>query len=167
MRFFHDSQKIDDPDTDSIAGKPRSKSRRLLLKLMGLGAAMSSGKLFAQTRQLCPEDANWLIQQSLNLQDAVSLIIYRSLDLLHLQLIYINFEKSSANVLTRKTSGTAYLIVNFHPQSLAEGVFLETDASIISGKIPYAPNAYISGKSRSWRSPRMVSCSGPHHLCSP
>lgn len=147
MNFFPESTKVDVSDSIKIAGKPKSKSRRLLLKLMGLGTAMTSGKLFGQMR-ICPEDANWLIQQSLNFQDAVSLIIYRPLDFLHLQLIYVNFEKTSANVLTRKTSGTAYLIVNFHPQSLPEEAFLETDASVQSGKMPYAPKAYISGKSR-------------------
>jgi hypothetical protein len=136
--------------------QPKSKSRRLLLKLLGTGAALSSQKLLGQ-QQLCPEDAEWLIDKALNLQDSVSMIIYRPLDLLFLELTYINFEKRDGNFIARKGSGPAYLIANFQPQSIAEEAFLENggvkqpgekDISIKNGKLPFLPKAYISGKSR-------------------
>jgi hypothetical protein len=138
--------------------QPRSRSRRLLLKLMGVGAALTSKKLVAQQLEVCPGNADWLIRQSLNLQDTVAMLVYRPLDLLYLELIYVNFEKAAGkNFITKKTNGTAYLIVNFQPQSLAEEAFLENggekkpgeqDISVKNGSIPFAPKAYIAESSR-------------------
>ena len=156
MKSFTNSQLPDDPATISVIDKPKSKSRRLLLKLIGVGAAINSGKLFGQ-QTTCPENAEWLIQQSLNLQDSVTMLVYRPLDLLFLELVYVNFEKNTNNAITKKTSGPSYLVVNFQPQSIAEEAFLESpgeiakyesDNSIKNGNLPYAPKAYISGTSR-------------------
>ena len=156
MKSYSYSQVSDADENITSIDKPRSKSRRLLLKLLGVGTAMSSGKLFGQ-QAFCPEDADWLIQKALNLQDSIGLLIYRPLDLLFLELIYVNFEKTTGNAINRKTSGPAYLIVNFQPQSIAEEAFLENpgsvkpgeqDISVQNGKLPFAPKAYISGTSR-------------------
>ena len=128
---------------------PSSPTRRLLLKLLGLGAAVQGGNVLGQIRT-CPEDANWLITTAGNYGDAVSLLIYRPQDMLRLQLSFINFEVTSATppALRRRSSSAAYLVVNFQPQSLAEEAYPETDDAIKAGKITHGAQSYLSGESR-------------------
>ncbi len=131
------------------ASGPSSPSRRLLLKLLGLGAAMQGGNALGQIRT-CPEDANWLITTAGNYLDAINLVIYRPQDMLRLELTFINFELTSNAVpgLRRRSSGAAYLVVNFQPQSLAEEAYPETDDAIKAGKITHGAQSYLSGASR-------------------
>ena len=140
MKSFSDFQLMPGINEITETGKPKSKSRRLLLKLMGVGAALSPGKLFGQ-QLTCPEDADWLIQKSLNLQNSVALLVYRPLDLLFLELFFVNYEKTTTNTITKKTSGTSYLIVNFQPQSIAEEAFQENAGE----KKPGEPDIYAFG----------------------
>lgn len=136
-------------DNPALTNDPSfSKSRRIFLKMMGIGAAAFQGSAaFGQHLNTCPENADWLIEKGTQLQDAVSFKFFRAEDLLHLELSFSNFELKG-NQLQRKSGGSAYLVVTFPPQSLAEQAYLEAENPANNEKLTLPARTYLSEESR-------------------
>jgi hypothetical protein len=145
--------------------QPLSKSRRLLLKLMGLGAGITAGKT---VRAADKDLAQTLIHAANYFADTVSVSLYRPQDLLELQLVFTGFQKSSDSKSLTRTGSPNYLVVHLQPQSIAEQAFEEgggggeasfsnnndpklkgnEKASIGNESLSFPAKTYLSGKSR-------------------
>lgn len=102
--------------------QPHSKSRRLLLKLMSLGAGLQTGKSFASPDENLAER---LFEASKLFADKTDLVIYRPQDLLQLAISFTGYKKSPDNKSLIRTSSPNLLYVEFQPQSIAEQAFEE------------------------------------------
>lgn len=100
------------------AGQPQDKSRRLLLKMMGIGAGVGA------SRGLSAGSAHF-DAASLFFSDIVNVTLFRPEDLLQLELSFSGFQKSGDNRSIVATSGPRYLTVQFQPQSIAEQAYEE------------------------------------------
>ncbi len=98
--------------------QPKDKSRRLLLKMMGLGAGLGAGKGLAASGAT-------LDAASLFINDSVRVTLYRPEDLLQLDLNFVGFQKSADNRSLTATSNPRFLVVVFQPQSIAEQAYEE------------------------------------------
>ncbi len=140
MSFLHGSSQ----------NKGVDKKRRLLLKIIGAGSALSPFKLFGQ-QKTCPENPEWLIEKSLQIQDKVEIRLYRPQDLLHLGLVFTNFFVNG-NKLQSKGAGDTFLIVLFEPQSITEEAYLEFNGSPASDPFLSKKNDIESEKSQNYNS---------------
>jgi hypothetical protein len=102
---------------------PKSKSRRTLLKFLGLGSSLKLTSAIAGTNK---EWADSFFQNAAILNDTIELIIYRPQDLLELKMTLTGYRKSDDNKSLIKTSSPNLLLVEFHPQSIAEQAWEET-----------------------------------------
>jgi hypothetical protein len=100
-----------------------SPARRKLLKLLGLTAGVSTGKVFAADKQ--DSLADKLFDTARFFEDKVQLTIYRPQDLLELRMTFTVYRKSADNKSLTKTSSPNLLFVEFHPQSVAEQAWEE------------------------------------------
>lgn len=137
-------------DTTTTAGKfidnssqPKSKSRRLLLKIMGLGAGITSSKgLSAIDKEL----ADNLIKASGYAADNVNIILYRPDDLLELTLRFVGFQLSADKKNITRTQSPNLLIVHLHPQGIAEQAYEESGGS---GEANFTNNQDTKGNEKS------------------
>src|SRR5688500_8612871 len=100
-------------NTEVSADQPMDKSRRLLLKMMGLGAGVSATHLAGATNK---DLATGLIKASDFLISGVNITLFRPQDLLELDITVGGFTRSSDKTLTRIGS-PSYLVVKLQPQS--------------------------------------------------
>lgn len=106
----------------SISNGPQSKSRRKLLKLLGLGTGLSATPVFAGSTE---EWADSLFSTADLLNDKTELVLFRPQDLLELKMTFTGYKKSPDNKSLIKTAAPYLLLVEFHPQSLAEQAWEE------------------------------------------
>ncbi|MBL0153671.1 MAG: hypothetical protein IPP93_09350 [Chitinophagaceae bacterium] len=141
--------------------QPQDKTRRLLLKMMGLGAGITAAKPLPLSGKGLEEMSAWL-------GDEVNITLFRPDDLLELELKFTGFQKTPDSRGLRKTGSPNFLYVVFHPQSLVEQAFEEgsaagemnftnkNDASVkgnekasLSNEVMSFPaKTYLSGRSR-------------------
>ena len=165
MKSFPGSQLPEDAGTENRNEKPKSKSRRLLLKMMGLGAGVSAG---TTVRAGNTGLAKTLIEASGLFADNVSITLYRPQDLLEIELVFVGFQKSADNKSLTRTGSQNFLVVNLQPQSIAEQAYEESGGSgeanfsnknnpAIKGNekpamsnesLSFPAKTYLSGKSR-------------------
>jgi hypothetical protein len=103
--------------------KPMNKTRRLLLKLMGIGGTLAGTKGFGQF--ICPESDDMRLRNNTRRVYDADLVLYRPQDLLFLRISFVNFEIRNDKKLHRKSSGSAYAIISFQSQSIAETAYPE------------------------------------------
>ncbi len=125
----------------SVESHSTGKSRRLFLKLLGLGGTLASTQAFGQI--MCPETEDMRLKNNRPFNYDVNLLLYRPQDLLHLRMSFTNFEMRKDKKLYRKKSGTtAYAIIQFQGQSIAESAFPE------GTQMAYPAQAYAAEDSR-------------------
>lgn len=103
--------------------KQFSKSRRNLLKLLGLTAGATTTKVFAGTGN--ESLADQFFEAARFFEEKVQLVIYRPQDLLELKLTYTGYKKSADNKTLIRSSSPNLLFVEFQPQSIAEQAWEE------------------------------------------
>ncbi|MBS1758566.1 MAG: hypothetical protein JST23_00480 [Bacteroidetes bacterium] len=113
-------------DTKTVTGhsnnEPQSKTRRKLLKLLGLSTGLGATKAFAGNKE---DLADSLFNTANLLNDKTELVIYRPQDMLELKMTFTGYKKSSDNKSLIKTSAPYLLFVEFQPQSIAEQAWEE------------------------------------------
>jgi len=110
-------------DQPTAAHTPQSKTRRKLLKLLGLGTGIGAAPAIAgNTNDL----ADALFETAGFLSDKTELVLFRPQDLLELKLTFTGYKKSPDNKSLIKTAGPFLLLVEFQPQSIAEQAWEET-----------------------------------------
>ena len=110
------------PASGHVSNGPQSKSRRKLLKLLGLGTGLSATPVLAGSTE---EWADSLFSTADLLNDKTELVLFRPQDLLELKMTFTGYKKSSDNKSLIKTAAPYLLLVEFHPQSLAEQAWEE------------------------------------------
>ena len=110
------------PASGPVSHGPKSKSRRKLLKLLGIGTGLSATPVFAGSTEEW-EDSLFSTADLLN--DKTELVLFRPQDLLELKMTFTGYKKSSDNKSLIKTAAPYLLLVEFHPQSLAEQAWEE------------------------------------------
>ncbi len=102
---------------------PTQKSRRLFLKMMGIGAGLSAGKLYSNNSGDIDAD---LKRAAHYFADRVELTLFRPQDMLELNLQYIGYRKAADGKSLQRTGTPNLLIVTFPPQSIAEQAYEES-----------------------------------------
>jgi hypothetical protein len=110
------------PASGPVSHGPQSKSRRKLLKLLGLSTGLSATPVLAGSTE---EWADSLFSAADLLNDKTELILFRPQDLLELKMTFTGYKKSPDNKSLVKTAAPYLLLVEFHPQSLAEQAWEE------------------------------------------
>lgn len=160
MKFTFPSKKTIEQDNSL------QKSRRLFLKMMGIGAGLGAGNTNANVGDDIASD---LLKAANYFADGIELTIYRPQDLLELKLVFVGYKKGNDNKTIVRTGSPNLLTVTFPPQSIAEQAYEESggeggqanfDAAatnaiaseagknLSSQNITAPAKTYISGKSR-------------------
>ncbi|HEX2629579.1 MAG TPA: hypothetical protein VHM26_11215, partial [Chitinophagaceae bacterium] len=122
---------------NTASNQPIDKSRRLLLKMMGIGAGVTASKITAAN-----DIAGELIQASKYLIGGINITLYRPQDLLELDITISGFTRSADYKSLTRSGSPTYMRVEFAPQSIQEQAYLE-------GSTPSFPaKTFLSGKSR-------------------
>lgn len=143
---------------------PQDRTRRQLLKLMGLGATIPAAKTLNADTGDWASSLSWA---SHFLNEKVELTLYRPQDLMELKLSFFGFQRSSDNKSLQKASSPNLLIVEWQPQSIAEQAYEEkggsnggADFDSVAGSslgdktsmgqddLKFPAKSYISGPSR-------------------
>lgn len=123
----------------SASNQPIDKSRRLLLKMMGIGAGVTASKIAGASGN---DIAGELIQASKFLINGVNITLYRPQDLLELDIAISGFTRSADFKNLTRAGSPSYMRVEFAPQSICEQAWKE-------GTNPEFPaKSFLSGKSR-------------------
>jgi hypothetical protein len=123
----------------SASNQPMDKSRRLLLKMMGLGAGVTASTIAGANGN---DIAGELIQASKFLINGVNITLYRPQDLLELDIAISGFTRSADFKSLTRSASPSYMRIEFAPQSIAEQAYEE-------GSSPSFPaKTFLSGKSR-------------------
>jgi hypothetical protein len=131
---------------DNNSNTPVDKSRRAVLKWMGLGSLSLGTALTSKSADI----SAILAEMAEGAEDVVRIGIIRPQDLLYLQLNYYNFTRQrGTNNLTRVDGGQALLVVYFQPQSMIEQAWFEASpGSSFNEPVRVPGKIFMADKSR-------------------